>query len=237
MMERNLDRRVEVVVPVVDPAIQQRLVRILDDALRDEANSWTLDARTGPGSARRPRPGADGEGFSLQDQLPGARALEALQRRHDADLGVPSVRTVAAPAAPAPTDGSAVGARRPARADGDRRRRRRRRRGRRAPLVAPPRRPLRVNAVVRISVPRAWSSSARRFTRIRTGAVLELEGGVGQAAEGDGQPEVDRPVGQHRRQRLAVGQAEAGEQRHQDELDHAEPPGVIGMAARMLARP
>ncbi len=41
-MERNLDRRVEVVVPVEDPAIQRRLVGILDDALRDEANSWEL---------------------------------------------------------------------------------------------------------------------------------------------------------------------------------------------------
>ena len=42
LMERNLDRRVEVIVPIDDPDIQRRLVGILDDALRDEANSWTL---------------------------------------------------------------------------------------------------------------------------------------------------------------------------------------------------
>jgi len=104
MMERNLDRRVEAVVPVVDPAIQRRLVRILDDALRDEANSWTLDEE-GTWIRTSPATGDDGEGFSLQDHCR-ELALEAFQRRHDADLAVPSVRTVAAPEAPAPTDGT-----------------------------------------------------------------------------------------------------------------------------------
>jgi len=104
MMERNLDRRVEAVVPVVDPAIQQRLVRILDDALRDEANSWSLTA-AGTWVRTSPSPGAVGEGFSLQDHCR-QLALEALQARHEADLVVPSVRTVAPPVVPAPTDGT-----------------------------------------------------------------------------------------------------------------------------------
>jgi polyphosphate kinase len=104
MMERNLDRRVEAVVPVVDPAIQRRLVRILDDALRDEANSWTLD---GGGDWVRTSPAAraGSEGFSLQDHCR-ELALEALQRRHDADLAVTSVRSVGSPVAPGPTDGT-----------------------------------------------------------------------------------------------------------------------------------
>jgi len=58
--------------------------------------------------------------------------------------------------------------------------------------------------------------------------VLEFERGVGQAAEGDRQPEVDGPVGQHRRQGLAVGQPEAGQHRDEDELDDAEAAGGDG---------
>ena len=90
MMERNLDRRVEVVVPVVDPVIQRRLVGILDDALRDEANSWTLDA-DGTWTRTVPRAGTEGPGFSLQDRCR-SLALEALRRRRDATQVVPSLR-------------------------------------------------------------------------------------------------------------------------------------------------
>jgi polyphosphate kinase len=104
MMERNLDRRVEAVVPVVDPTVQQRLVRILDDALRDEANSWTLTAE-GPWVRTLPPGVGEAAPFSLQDHCR-ELALEAVRRRHDADLAVPSVRTVASPVAPAPTGGT-----------------------------------------------------------------------------------------------------------------------------------
>jgi polyphosphate kinase len=90
MMERNLDRRVEVVVPVVDPVIQRRLVAILDDALRDEANSWTLEA-DGTWTRTVPRVGSEGPGFSLQDRCR-SLALEALRRRRDATQVVPSLR-------------------------------------------------------------------------------------------------------------------------------------------------
>ena len=99
MMERNLDRRVEVIVPVADPDIGQRLVDVLDDALADRANSWSLTAE---GTwVRLADPGPDGPGFSLQDRCRG-RALSALQRRHDADQSVPSLR------APRPADGPAA---------------------------------------------------------------------------------------------------------------------------------
>ncbi|MEX0659488.1 MAG: polyphosphate kinase 1 [Egibacteraceae bacterium] len=56
-MPRNLDRRVEVMVPVRDPELQQRLAVILDLLLADNTHAWDL----GPdGSWTRRQPG-DGE--------------------------------------------------------------------------------------------------------------------------------------------------------------------------------
>jgi len=99
LMERNLDRRVEVVVPIEDPVIQQRLVQILDEALADRANSWGLGS---DGVWRRlAEDGPDGPGFSLQDRCR-ARALDTLQRRRGSGPDVPSLR------APRPTDGPAA---------------------------------------------------------------------------------------------------------------------------------
>jgi polyphosphate kinase len=79
MMERNLDRRVEVIVPVDDPDIQQRLAVLLDDALRDEANSWTLQP---DGRWRRvvPAAGNGSAGFNLQDHCQ-KQALASLRDR------------------------------------------------------------------------------------------------------------------------------------------------------------
>ena len=90
MMERNLDRRVEAVVPVVDPEIQQRLVAVLDDALRDETNSWILGA-DGRWSRVSPATQPEGAGFSLQDRYR-TLALADLRRRRDAAQVVPSLR-------------------------------------------------------------------------------------------------------------------------------------------------
>jgi polyphosphate kinase len=42
MMERNLDRRVEAVVPILDPALQARLAEILSVGLADDTLAWTL---------------------------------------------------------------------------------------------------------------------------------------------------------------------------------------------------
>jgi len=53
-------------------------------------------------------------------------------------------------------------------------------------------------------------------------ALFQLERRVGETAEGDREPEVDRPVSEHRRKGLAVGQAESGQHRHQHEFDDAE---------------
>jgi polyphosphate kinase len=42
LMERNLDRRVEVVTPVEDPEAQARLARIIEVMLADDRRSWQL---------------------------------------------------------------------------------------------------------------------------------------------------------------------------------------------------
>jgi polyphosphate kinase len=44
VMQRNLDRRVEAVIPVTDPALKARLQEILDVNLTDDALAWELDA-------------------------------------------------------------------------------------------------------------------------------------------------------------------------------------------------
>jgi hypothetical protein len=63
-----------VIVPIDDAAIRNRLSGILDDALRDEANSWELQP---DGRWSRVASTGDDLGFSLQDHLQGA-ALAAL---------------------------------------------------------------------------------------------------------------------------------------------------------------
>jgi polyphosphate kinase len=82
LMERNLDRRVEVTVPIDDPGLARRLVGILDAALLDEANAWELQ----PDATWR-RVAADDPstalGFNLQDHFQ-RLALESLRTRHDA---------------------------------------------------------------------------------------------------------------------------------------------------------
>ena len=44
IMERNLDRRVEALAPVKDPAAQARLREIIGDHARDDRRAWTLGA-------------------------------------------------------------------------------------------------------------------------------------------------------------------------------------------------
>jgi len=82
LMERNLDRRVEVVVPVDDPVIQQRLVAILDAALQDQANAWRLGPDRRWQRVADDHPSAD-PGFNLQDHFQ-TLALESLRSRRGA---------------------------------------------------------------------------------------------------------------------------------------------------------
>jgi polyphosphate kinase len=103
LMERNLDRRVEVVVPVEDPAIRARLVGVLDEALRDEANSWALG-----GDGRWIRIGAPngGLGFSLQDHLRAQAVAARRQHRDAARVGAATPPTLLPepPTPPPPAD-------------------------------------------------------------------------------------------------------------------------------------
>ncbi len=85
LMERNLDRRVEVLVPVADPTIRDRLVAVLDAALRDDVNAWSL----GPDGAWRRLAPSGPDGFSLQAHL----------RRQTRD-GLRRLRDEAPPAVP-----------------------------------------------------------------------------------------------------------------------------------------
>lgn len=65
LMERNLDRRVEVLVPARHPAVAQRLSDMLDAVWRDTANTWTL--------------GPDGKWSRLRDVLGGEDAAPEAQ--------------------------------------------------------------------------------------------------------------------------------------------------------------
>jgi polyphosphate kinase len=56
LMPRNLDRRVEVLTPVVEPTLQQRLDEVLEVELADDVLAWTMGpdgrwTRAGPGGS------------------------------------------------------------------------------------------------------------------------------------------------------------------------------------------
>ncbi len=81
LMGRNLDRRVEVVVPVHDPELQGRLFEVLDLVFADDTNAWEL------GSDRRWRRVPNTRGISSQDSLK-QLARERARRRLDSELRV-----------------------------------------------------------------------------------------------------------------------------------------------------
>ena len=62
LMQRNLDRRVEALVPVSDPSLAARLDEIFDVLMQDDMLSWTL--------------GPDGS----WSKVPGDRGIDAQQR-------------------------------------------------------------------------------------------------------------------------------------------------------------
>jgi polyphosphate kinase len=81
LMGRNLDRRIEVVVPVHDPDLQARLFEVMDLVFADETNAWQL------GSDRRWRRVPNRHGVSSQERLK-ELARERARRRLDTDLRV-----------------------------------------------------------------------------------------------------------------------------------------------------
>jgi polyphosphate kinase len=84
LMERNLDRRIEVLFPVTDVELQARVLEVLDLNLADDTNSWALDA-TGTWS-RVPAL----EGISVQHRLQELARDRARRRREPETLGVAS---------------------------------------------------------------------------------------------------------------------------------------------------
>jgi polyphosphate kinase len=78
LMERNLDRRIEVLAPVLDPELQARVLEVFDLNLSDDTNSWVL----GPDSTWERVPTV--EGVSTQRRLQDL-ARDRARRRREAD--------------------------------------------------------------------------------------------------------------------------------------------------------
>ena len=78
MMPRNLDGRIEVVIPILDAALRSRLTDVLELALADDTNAWELDGEGTWGRVERV------EGTSLQRGL--YELAQSRARRRD-DLG------------------------------------------------------------------------------------------------------------------------------------------------------
>ncbi len=78
LMERNLDRRIEVLVPVRDPELQARLLEILDLVFADDTNAWVL----GPDGRWRRVPTR--RGVNSQRRLQ-ELALDRARRRREVD--------------------------------------------------------------------------------------------------------------------------------------------------------
>ena len=74
-MERNLDRRIEALVPVIDPAARKRVLEILEAGLADNVKSWSL---LPDGRYERYRDGD--EPFNSQVELYRRAAKESGQR-------------------------------------------------------------------------------------------------------------------------------------------------------------
>jgi polyphosphate kinase len=89
LMDRNLDRRVEALVPVVDAEARRRLAEIVEVLLRDERHSWALGS---DGVWRRICPPGDADPATGTFEVLKLRALESstaasVPRRSGAGMG------------------------------------------------------------------------------------------------------------------------------------------------------
>jgi polyphosphate kinase len=83
LMTRNLDLRVEAVVPVADPELQARLQEILDVNLADDVQAWSLGPDGGWSKV------VTVQGISSHTRLQ-ELALERARRRREAEAGAPA---------------------------------------------------------------------------------------------------------------------------------------------------
>lgn len=79
-MPRNLDRRIELLVPVDDPAARQRLVALLDTCLGDNTKAWRLGS---DGSYARNCPDRDERPLRCQEELYRQARSRARRAAHD----------------------------------------------------------------------------------------------------------------------------------------------------------
>src|SRR6185437_14099753 len=79
LMERNLDRRIEVLAPVRDPELQARLLEILELVFTDDTSAWRL------GPDRRWRRIPTTAGVDVQQQLK-MLAVDRARRRREVEL-------------------------------------------------------------------------------------------------------------------------------------------------------
>ena len=89
LMERNLDRRVEVVTPVEDHEAQARLARIIEVMLADDRRSWQLgaDGRWERIEVLESREGTVDTFAVLKDDAASATAQADVPRRPHAQAG------------------------------------------------------------------------------------------------------------------------------------------------------
>ena len=73
LMPRNLDTRVELLVPVTDPALRDQMLDALERCLADDTHAWDLDA---DGAWTRRRPDGD-QPRSVQRELMARHAEHA----------------------------------------------------------------------------------------------------------------------------------------------------------------
>ena len=86
MMPRNLDRRIEVVLPVLDDALRRRLHEVLELNLADDTNAWELHSDGTWQAVERT------EGVTAQQRLYAHAQNRARQRRDDLGQGpAPSI--------------------------------------------------------------------------------------------------------------------------------------------------
>jgi polyphosphate kinase len=91
-MPRNMDRRVEAVVPVEDPSQHERLRTLLETCLTDNRQAWDLDA---DGHYKQRTPGVDGE--AAEERASQQRLLRDAWGR---ERGEPRMTTAELPASP-----------------------------------------------------------------------------------------------------------------------------------------